>query len=205
MIRVLVVDDHAIVRVGLQRLLEQSADIEVVAAADRGEVAVDLDVELRPDVVLMDLSMPGQSGIESTRRICAARQDASVVILTASSDRANVIDAIEAGAVGYLMKDSDPSVLLDGVRSAANGDSPLDARVARHLLKGRRIDQQLTDREREVLQLVSQGLANKAIAIRLGIREKTVKAHLTRIFTTIGVSDRTQAALWATEHLGAPQ
>lgn len=205
MIRVLVVDDHAIVRVGLRRLLEQSADIEVVGATDRGETAVDLDVELRPDVVLMDLSMPGQSGIESTRRICATRQDASVVILTASSDRGNVVDAIEAGAVGYLLKDSDPHVLLDGVRSAANGDSPLDARAARHLLLGRRTEQQLTEREQEVLQLVSQGLANKAIARRLGISEKTVKAHLTRVFTTIGVTDRTQAALWAKENLGTPQ
>ncbi len=202
MIRVLVVDDHSIIRVGLQRMLEQSVDIEVVGVADRGERAVALDAELRPDVVLMDLSMPGLSGVESTRRICAARGEASVVILTASTDRTHVVDAIEAGAVGYLVKDSDPGVLVDGVRSAANGDSPLDARAARHLLQGRRVEPQLTSRERDVLELVSHGLANKAIARSLGIREKTVKAHLTRVFNAIGVTDRTQAALWAKEHLG---
>ena len=204
MIRVLVVDDHTVVRVGLQRLLEQSADIEVVGVADRGERAVTLDAELQPDVVLMDLSMPGQSGIESTRQICARRKDASVVILTASTDRTQVVDAIEAGAVGYLVKDSDPRVLVDGVKSAANGDSPLDARAARHLLKGPRRDHRLTKRERDVLWLVSQGLTNKVIARRLSISEKTVKAHLTKVFTTIAVSDRTQAALWAKEHLRGP-
>lgn len=202
MIRVLVVDDHTIIRVGLQRLLEHSADIEVVGVADRGDRAVMLDAELQPDVVLMDLSMPGGSGIESTRKICAARSEASVVILTASTDRNHVVDAIEAGAVGYLVKDADPEVLVDGVRSAARGDSPLDARAARYLLRGRRSDHKLTNREHDVLQLVTKGLANKAIARSLGISEKTVKAHLTRVFTTIGVSDRTQAALWAKDHLG---
>ncbi|MGH1489578.1 MAG: response regulator [Acidimicrobiales bacterium] len=206
MIRVLVVDDHTIVRVGLQRLLEQSSDIEIVGVADRGEQAVTLDAELEPDVVLMDLSMPGQSGIESTRKICASRQGASVVILTASTDPNQIVDAFDAGAVGYLVKDSDPQVLVEGVRSAANGDSPLDARAARYLLRGRHTNhhsasQQLTKRERDVLELVSRGLANKAIARSLGISEKTVKAHLTRVFAAIGVSDRTQAALWAKEHL----
>ncbi len=205
MIRVLVVDDHTIVRIGLQRLLDQSIDIEVVGVADRGERAVVMDADLEPDVVLMDLSMPGQSGIEATREICATREHASVVILTASTDRNNVVEAIAAGAVGYLIKDSDPKVLVDGVRSAANGDSPVDARAARYLLRSSADHEpvrHLTKREREVLRLVSQGLANKIIARRLEISEKTVKAHLTRVFAAINVSDRTQAALFAKEHPG---
>lgn len=203
MIRVLLVDDHTMVRAGLQRLLEQTSDIEVAAVADRGEIAVNLDAELRPDVILMDVSMPGLSGIESTRQICANRSDASVVMLTASTDRDRVVEALDAGAVGYLVKDSDPAVLLDGVRAAANGDAPLDARAARALLETRQGAPRasLTSREEEVLLLVGQGLANKAIARRLGISDKTVKAHLTRVFAELGVTDRTQAALWASEHL----
>ena len=201
MIRVLVVDDHTIVRVGLQRLLDQAGDIEVVGVADRGEDALELDARLRPDVVLMDLSMPGMSGVESTRRICAEREEALVVILTATTEHDRVLDAIDAGAVGYLVKDADPAALADAVRSAAAGNAPLDPRAARHLLRGRRPAPTLTDREQDVLQLVSKGLANKIIARRLGISERTVKAHLTRVFAELGVSDRTQAALWAREHL----
>ena len=203
MIRVLLVDDHTMVRAGLQRLLEQTTDIEVAAVADRGETAVTLDAELRPDVVLMDVSMPGLSGIESTRQICRNRDGASVVMLTAATDRERVIQALDAGAVGYLVKDSEPAALIAGVRAAAQGDAPLDARAARALLDTRQRPSgpTLTDREEEVLALVAQGLANKVIARRLGISEKTVKAHLTRVFTELEVSDRTQAALWAREHL----
>jgi len=203
-IRVLLVDDHAIVRVGLERLLQQAADIEVVAVTDRGESAVEIDGQLEPDVVLMDQSMPGLSGIEATRRIRAARPEASVVMLTATTDRGQVLEAMEAGAVGYLVKDVEPSALLDGVRAAAEGDSPLDPRAARHVLRGHPAAIALTEREDQVLRLVSDGLANKAIARRLGISEKTVKAHLTRVFASIGVSDRTQAALWARDNLGTP-
>lgn len=204
MIRVLLVDDHTLVRAGLQRLLEQTGEIEVAAVADRGEEAVALDAELHPDVILMDVSMPGLSGIETTRRICDRRPDASVVMLTATTDRAQVLNALDAGAVGYLIKDSDPIALVDGVRAAANGDSPLDARAARVLLDKRtRHTPSLTERESEVLLLVGEGLANKAIARRLGISDKTVKAHLTRVFAELEVSDRTQAALWAKEHLDA--
>ena len=203
MIRVLLVDDHTLVRAGLQRLLEQTGEIEVAAVADRGETAVTLDADLEPDVVLMDVSMPGLSGIETTRRICANRSDASVVMLTASTDRAHVMNALDAGATGYLVKDADPAVLIDGVLAAANGEAPLDARAARTVLDARTgRGPTLTDRETEVLGLIAEGLANKAIARRLGISEKTVKAHLTRVFTELDVTDRTQAALWANEHLG---
>lgn len=203
MIRVLVVDDHTIVRLGLQRLLEQTPGIEVAAVADRGEVAVELDAELQPDVVLMDVSMPGQSGIESTRQICANRRAASVVMLTAATDRQLVIEALNAGAVGYLVKDADPVVLVEGVRAAANGEAPIDPRAARFLLDNRRAATatSLTDRELQVLRLVGAGLANKAIARKLGISDKTVKAHLTRVYAELGVADRTQAALWASTNL----
>ncbi len=204
MIRVLLVDDHTLVRSGLQRLLEQGGEIEVAAVAGRGDEAFALDAELRPDVILMDVSMPGLSGIETTRRICAGRPEASVVMLTATTDRTQVLDALDAGAVGYLIKDTDPAALVDGVRAAANGDAPLDARAAKIVLDKRtRRTPSLTEREAEVLILVGEGLANKAIARRLGISEKTVKAHLTRVFAELGVSDRTQAALWAKEHLDA--
>ena len=203
MISVLLVDDHTLVRDGLQRLLEQTGEITVVAAADRGDDAVVLAAELEPDVVLMDISMPGLSGIESTRRICANQPDAAVVILSASTDRRVVIEALDAGAAGYLVKDADPPVLIAGVRAAAEGDAPLDARAARAVLdSGTQRTQALTVREAEVLSLIMEGLSNKAIARKLGISEKTVKAHLTRVFATLGVSDRTQAALWAAEHLG---
>lgn len=199
MIRVVLADDHALVRIGLQRLLEQSGDIEVAGTADRGDTAVALTVEMRPDVVLMDLSIPGIDGIEATRQICAAESEAAVVVLTASTDPNAVRGAIDAGAVGYLVKDADPIEVISGVRAAANGDAPFDPRAARALLNrrvGDRADVDLTDRERQVLGLVAEGLANKLIARRLGISEKTVKAHLTRVFAELGVTDRTQAALW---------
>jgi len=202
MITVLLVDDHILIRAGLQRLLEQTGEITVAAMADRGDTAVLMDAELTPDVVLMDVSMPGMSGIETTRQIRASR-DASVVMLTASTDRGQILDALDAGAIGYLVKDSDPAVLIAGVRAAANGDAPLDARAARAVLEVRpRNATELTKRETEVLELVTNGLANKAIARQLAISEKTVKAHLTRVFSELDVSDRTQAALWAQEHLG---
>lgn len=203
MIRVLLVDDHVMVRVGLERLLEQTDDIEVVGIAGDGESAVVLDADLRPDVVLMDLSMPGIGGIEATRRMNAARPDARVVMLTAHAERAGIIAALDAGAIGYLVKDAEPQILIDGVRAASEGESPLDGRAARVVLDARAASTRphLTARESDVLRLVAEGLANKAIARRLQISEKTVKAHLTRVFAVIGVSDRTQAALWARDNL----
>ncbi len=200
MIRVVLADDHALVRLGLQRLLEQSSDIEVAGTADRGDTAVAVTTDTRPDVVLMDLSIPGLGGIEATRRICAAGTESAVVVLTASTDPACVREAIDAGAVGYLVKDTDPAEVVSGVRAAANGDAPFDPRAARELLSRSASDRpkaELTNRERQVLDLVAEGLANKLIARRLGISEKTVKAHLTSIFAALGVTDRTQAALWA--------
>jgi DNA-binding NarL/FixJ family response regulator len=196
----LLADDHDVVRRGLTALLDGTEGFTVVGAAADGEEAVALAGEHAPDVVLMDLSMPRVDGIEATRRLVAERPDARVVVLTSFSDRERILDALDAGAVGYLLKDAEPEELLRGIEAAARGESPLAPKAARAVLTARaetKPPAELTAREREVLALLSEGLANKQIARRLGIAEKTVKAHLTSVFQSIGVTDRTQAALWA--------
>jgi DNA-binding NarL/FixJ family response regulator len=200
MIRVAVVDDHAIVRNGLVQLLSADPELEVVGAVGDGAAAVSLCAEQLPDVALMDLSMPGMDGVEATRRIIEASPGVQIVVLTSFVDRERVLAALEAGAIGYLLKDSEPDDLLRGVHAAARGESPLDPRAARTMLGAQRETgplEELTEREREVLSLVAEGLPNKQIGRRLGISEKTVKAHLTHVFRTIGVDDRIQAGLWA--------
>ena len=165
-----------------------------------GQAAVSLCAERRPDVVLMDLSMPGMDGVEATRRISEASPGVQIVVLTSFVDRERVLAALDAGAIGYLLKDAEPDELLRGVHAAARGESPLDPRAARTMLGAQRATgplEELTEREREVLSLVAEGLPNKQIGRRLGISEKTVKAHLTHAFRTIGVDDRIQAGLWA--------
>ena len=202
MIRVLLAEDHALVRDGLERLLGSAEDIAVVGAASDGVEAVELAREAEPDVVLMDLSMPNVDGIEATRRITEHRPETHVVVLTSFSDRDRILAALDAGAVGYLLKDAEPDELIRGVRAAARGESPLNPKAAQEILRARvpRTGTELSGREREVLGLVAAGLPNKQIARRLGISEKTVKAHLTSVFQQIGVTDRTQAALWARQH-----
>jgi DNA-binding NarL/FixJ family response regulator len=202
MIRVVLVDDHAVLRSGLGQLLSGAGDIEVVGTAADGMEAVDVVQGTRPDVVLMDLQMPRMDGVSATRLIRERVPDAQVVVLTSYSDSARIVAALDAGAVGYLLKDADPEDVLDGVRAVSRGESPIHPRAARQLLTARSGGApgpagRLTPRESEVLTLVRQGLANKQIARRLGISERTVKAHLTSVFATIGVTDRTQAALWA--------
>jgi DNA-binding NarL/FixJ family response regulator len=200
MIRVLIADDHLVVRTGLEQLLSGAGDLEVVGTAADGGEAAELAAAESPDVVLMDLSMPGTDGIEATRRIHAHRPETRVVVLTSFSDRERILDALDAGAVGYLLKDAEPEELIRGIRAAAAGESPLHPKAAGALLTSRRERKPattLSEREREVLELVAEGLPNKLIARRLEISEKTVKAHLTRVFETIGVTDRTSAALWA--------
>ena len=202
MIRVLVADDHAVVRDGLEQLVRSADDLEFVGGAGDGGEAVDLAVAHGADVVLMDLSMPGVDGIEATRRLVKRVPETQVVVLTSFSDRGRIMGALEAGAVGYLLKDATPDELLEGIRAAARGESPLDPKAARALLQAH-VDQEeepLRGREREVLALVAAGHPNKIIARRLGISEKTVKAHLTSVYRQIGVTDRVQAALWAREH-----
>ena len=203
MIRVLLADDHSLVRAGLERLLATADDIEVVGGAADGAEAVTLAAETSPDVVLMDLSMPNLDGIEATRAILGENEGVQIVVLTSLSDRDRILAALDAGAIGYLLKDSEPEELIGAVRAAARGESPLDPKAARAVLSARatRERARLSDREREVLQCVAAGMPNKLIARELGISEKTVKAHLTRVFQQIGVTDRTQAALWAKDNL----
>ncbi|WP_207208347.1 response regulator [Nocardioides glacieisoli] len=210
MIRVVLADDHAVVRRGLAGLLESTDDLEVVGVAKDGSEAVALVLEHRPDVAVMDLQMPVLDGVEATRAIVEAQTGTEVLVLTSFSDHARIDAAIEAGAVGYLLKDAEPDTLLDGIRAVARGESPLDPRAARRLLSratGAGEQQApswassgLSPREVEVLRLVVEGLLNKQIAGRLGITERTVKAHLTSAYQRIGVADRTQAALWVERH-----
>jgi DNA-binding NarL/FixJ family response regulator len=201
-IRVMVVDDHAMVRTGLSALLDASVDVDVVGQAADGSAAVAAAHDCQPEVVLMDLSMPGMDGVAATRALLEALPSTKVVVLTSFSDRDRVRDALEAGAVGYQLKDAEPSALLAAVRAAAAGHAPLDPRVARVLLpQPGDPAQALSPRERQVLRLVADGLANKQIGRALGISERTVKAHLGRVFRQIGVGDRTSAALWARDHL----
>jgi DNA-binding NarL/FixJ family response regulator len=201
-IRVVLAEDHAVVRAGLERLLATAGDIEVVGQAVDGEQAVQLVAESLPDVVLMDIEMPNLNGIEATKRIMEANGEVQVVVLTSFADREKIEAALDAGAIGYLLKDAEPEDVIRGVQAAARGESPLAPKAARTLLAARadRPELQLSERELDVLRCVGQGLPNKLIARKLGISEKTVKAHLTKIFQQLGVTDRTQAALWAKEH-----
>jgi DNA-binding NarL/FixJ family response regulator len=199
-IRVLVADDHAVVRTGLTQLVGTFDGVELVGAAANGEEAVRLCGERQPDVVLMDLEMPVLDGIGATERITAEHPRVAVVVLTSFSDRERILRALDAGAVGYLLKDAEPDELARALEAAARGESPLDPRAAGAVLSARRSAApalELSEREREVLLMVAEGLPNKLIARDLGISEKTVKAHLTSVFRRIGVTDRTQAALWA--------
>ncbi|GAA2150935.1 response regulator transcription factor [Nocardioides koreensis] len=198
-IRVVVVDDHAVIRAGLQQLLAATADIEVVGQAENGREALEVVRRLRPDVVLMDLQMPDVDGVAATRMIMAERLGVDVLVLTSYSDSERIVAALDAGAVGYLLKDADPDDVLQGIRAVTRGGSPIHPRAARTLLgiRAGSSQVQLTSRETEILRLVREGLANKQIARRLDISERTVKAHLTSAFARIGVTDRTQAAVWA--------
>ncbi len=207
--RIVIVDDHQIVRAGLVQLLETEPDFEIVATAGNGEAALELVANFVPDLVLMDLSMPLLDGVSATRKVKQSHPEVRVVVLSSYGDEDHVVRALEAGADGYILKHSEPDELVRAVRDAMRGGLPLSAQVSRVLLDSRRrrpsagspAGADLTDRERDVLRLVMMGLANKQIAIRLGIAERTVKAHLTNIFSRLDVTDRTSAAMWARENL----
>lgn len=202
-IQVVIVDDHAMIRAGLEQLLTGTDDITVVGHAVDGEEAIEVVQATEPDVVLMDLQMPGVDGVTAIRRIKALELDVDVLVLTSFNDGERIVGALDAGAVGYLLKDADPDDVLRGIRAVARGGSPIDPQAARTLLGARADSHQpvhLTSREAQVLALVREGLANRQVARRLDISERTVKAHLTSAFARIGVSDRTQAALWAERH-----
>lgn len=203
MITVMIADDHGIVRDGLGSLLDTFDDVTVVGCAANGAEAVTRAAVLRPDVVLMDLGMPELDGVEATRRIVAADAGARVVVLTSHAEHDRILAALDAGAVGYLLKDGPADELVRAIRAAARGEVPIDPKVAGVLLTRRSAPDPLdglSPREVEVLALVRAGLPNKLIARRLEITERTVKGHLTTVFRRIGATDRTQAALWAERH-----
>lgn len=194
-VRVLLVDDHPVVRVGLRGMLEMAEDLHVVGEAASGGEALTLTVTLRPDVVLMDLRMPDVDGTEATARITARLPGVRVLVLTTYDTDEDILRAIEAGAVGYLLKDTPLAQLVDAIHAAARGESVLAPLVAARLADRRRapIAEQLTPREAEVLGLVAHGLSNPEIGRVLFISEATVKTHLVRAFVKLGVSDRTAA------------
>jgi len=198
MIHVLIADDHLVVREGLRTILEVAGDIELVGEATDGAEAVRLAGELAPDVVLMDLRMPNVDGIEAIRQIKARYPDVEVVILTTYDDYDDIVQGLRAGARGYLLKDSGREALFDAIRAAARGESLLPSavieKVVAHLSEPQATKTEaLSEREREVLVFLAQGAANKEIAHRLHITERTVKAHVTSIFNKLGVNSRAEA------------
>ncbi|WP_330295696.1 response regulator transcription factor [Streptomyces sp. NBC_00503] len=205
-IRVLLVDDHQVVRRGLRTFLEVQEDIEVVGEASDGEEGIARAEELRPDVILMDIKMPGTDGIEALRRLRALANPARVLIVTSFTEQRTVVPALRAGAAGYVYKDIDPDALAAAIRSVHAGHVLLQPEVAVTLLSeeghppspGR--GGSLTDREREVLRHIADGRSNREIARSLVLSEKTVKTHVSNILMKLDVTDRTQAALWAVRH-----
>lgn len=209
LIRVLIVDDHAVVREGLRTFLALQEGMEVVGEAADGEQAVRQAVELDPDVILMDLVMPGLDGVGAMRALRDRAPHSRVIVLTSFLDDDRLLPALQSGAAGYLLKDVEPSELARAVRSACADQALIDPTVAARLLRrlgeegpslGAPDPEQLTRREREVLELVALGHSNKRIALELGIAEKTVKTHVGHLLAKLGVADRTQAALLAVRH-----
>ncbi|MFD7923215.1 response regulator [Streptomyces sp. NPDC059740] len=199
----LLVDDHQVVRRGLRTFLEVQDDIEVVGEAADGESGVAAAERLRPDVVLMDVRMPGMDGVEALRRMRELANPARVIVVTSFTERRTVVPALRAGAAGYLHKDVDPDALGDAIRSVHAGHVLLAQDVAAALLSqedgpsGQGRGPSLTEREREVLALVAEGRSNREIARALVLSEKTVKTHVSNILMKLDLADRTQAALWA--------
>jgi DNA-binding NarL/FixJ family response regulator len=200
-LRVLIVDDHPVVRTGLAGMLAAEDDLEIVGEAGNGEEAVAAAGQMRPDVVLMDLRMPRIDGAEATARIVAADPNIKVLILTTYDTDSDIIRAVEAGATGYLLKDTPRTELAAAVRAAARGETVLAPPVAARLVNRLRTPtwEQLTPREAEVLAAVARGLSNAEVGRELFIGEATVKTHLLRIFAKLGVDDRTAAVTLAYE------
>lgn len=204
-VRVLLVDDHTVVRNGLRLVFELEDDLEVVGEAADGREALERVAELRPDVVVMDLLMPVMNGVEATRAIRAAYPEVEVVALTSVLDDRMVVDAVEAGASGYMLKETRPGELFEAVRAAARGEVRLDPRAQARLMRELRRPAEpdvvgrdaLTEREFEVLQQLARGATNKAIAQALGVGEATVKTHVSSLLAKLGLKSRTQAALHA--------
>lgn len=204
MIRVLLADDHHVVRKGLALLLTSYNQFEIVGEATNGHQAIQLTEALKPDVILMDLNMPDMDGIEATRRISNTYPDSKIMILTSFSDQDHVIPALEAGASGYQLKESDPDELIIAITKMINGEKPFHSKVTGELLaaalhqkNGTGPFDALTKREKDVLREITNGKSNKEIAVDLFITEKTVKTHVSNILAKLELQDRTQAALYA--------
>jgi len=204
-ISLLITDDHALVRQGIRAFLEVQPDFIVVGEADSGETAVQMAAELVPDVVLMDLVMPGIGGVEATRQVKQVSPHSQIIVLTSYHEDVYIFPALRAGALSYVLKDVGPDELADVVRKAARGESVLHPLVAARVvqeLRGARRDTpnlftELSDRELEVLRLIADGLSNAEIASKLVISEKTVKGHVSNILSKLHILDRTQAAVFA--------
>jgi two-component system, NarL family, response regulator LiaR len=199
-VRVLIADDHGVVRQGLRMFLALDPDIEIVGEACDGAQALELARDLQPDVVLMDLLMPKMDGIEATARVRAEVPDTEVIALTSVLEDSSVVNAIRAGAIGYLLKDTEADALVRAIKAAAEGQVQLSPQAAARLMREVRAPnspEELTEREVDVLRLLAQGKSNKEIALLLSIGEKTVKTHVSNILSKLNVSSRTQAALYA--------
>lgn len=217
-IRIIIADDHALLREGIRNVLQLENDLEVIGEAADGEEALQKVEELQPDVLLLDINMPKMNGLEVTRRLRECQAAVKVIVLTIHDDEQYVVEVIRSGAAGYLLKDIEPGMLVKAIHSVHQGESFIYPTLAKKLfvelkrkeernqirnravsINGRR-EERLTYREIEVLQLICKGMSNQEIAQRLFLSEKTVKNHLTNIFRKIGVTDRTQAALYALRH-----
>mgnify|MGYP001824473073 FL=1 len=204
-IQVILADDHAVVRAGIRQFLDHASDIHVVAEADDGEMAQNLIARNKPDVAVLDIQMPQASGIEVTRWIRANHPEVGVLVLTAYDDDPYVMAVLQAGANGYVLKTASPPEIVQAVRDVNEGKSALDPIIAQKLMRhisGQRPSKSieyeaLTDRELEVLTLAGKGYTNKAIGMQLGISDRTVQAHLSNIFSKLGVSSRTEAVMYA--------
>lgn len=209
-IRVLIADDHAMVRQGLKQILELEDDMVVIAQAPNGEEAIRLAKDHHPDVILMDINMPGMNGLQAIKEMKLENVVARVIVLTIHEDREYLFKTLQMGAEGYVLKDADPDVLIEAIRSVNRGQSYIQANMTKELVKefnrvtlnekGKNEENSLTARELEVLELIAEGMINKEIAKNLYISEKTVKNHVSNIFRKLNVSDRTQAAIYAFKH-----
>jgi two-component system, NarL family, response regulator DegU len=206
-IRVLIAEDHAMIREGLKQLLELEPDIKVVAGVADGQLAVDSYAAMKPDIVLMDINMPHKNGLEAIKEIRAGDGNARVIMLTIHQDREYLFKALDLGAMGYVLKDAESRVLVEAIRTVHSGQTYIQPSMARELVtefkrmkSGDDNPNQLSEREKEVLKLVAVGMVNKEIAGTLFISEKTVKNHISSIFRKLDVQDRTQAAVFAIKH-----
>ena len=209
-INLLIADDHSMVRQGLKQILELEKDITVTAQASNGSEAVRLAREFKPDIILMDINMPGTNGLQAIKEIKQEKLPSKVIVLTIHEDREYLFKTLQMGAEGYVLKDAEPAVLIEAIRNVYNGQSYIQPNMTRELVKEfnrvtlhekeKSDENNLTCREIEVLELIAEGMINKEIAKQLYISEKTVKNHVSNIFKKLEVSDRTQAAIYAFKH-----